>query len=125
MDISNYVAVAVFLGFGLAFVVINFILNAILTERSPEPQKYDTYECGEVPEGAGQVQYNVRYFIFALIFVLFDVEVIFLFPWAVVFRELGMFAFVEMLIFLLILILGLVYAWRKGVLHWFSRPVEH
>lgn len=125
MDVSNYAAVAVFLGFGMLFVLINFILNLILTEQSPEPQKYDTYECGEVPEGAGQVQYNVRYFIFALIFVLFDVEVIFLFPWAVVFRELGMFAFVEMLIFLAILILGLVYAWRKGVLHWFSRPVEH
>lgn len=125
MDISNYTAVAVFIGFGLAFVVINYVLNAIITARTPEPQKYDTYECGEVPEGVGQVQYNVRYFIFALIFVLFDVEVIFLFPWAVVYRELGMFAFVEMLIFLLILIFGLVYAWRKGVLHWFSRPVEH
>jgi NADH-quinone oxidoreductase subunit A len=125
MEISNYTAVAVFLGFGLAFVCINYILNALITKRQPEPQKYDVYECGEVPEGVAQIKYNVRYFIFALIFVLFDVEVIFVVPWAVVFRELGMFAFVEMLIFLSILILGLVYAWRKGVLHWFSRPVEH
>ena len=125
MDISNYTAVAVFIGFGLVFVVINYVLNAIITAKTPEPQKYDTYECGEVPEGTAHVQYNVRYFIFALIFVLFDVEVIFLFPWAVVYRDLGMFAFVEMLIFLVILIFGLVYAWRKGVLHWFSRPVEH
>ena len=125
MDISNYAAVAVFIGFGIAFVVFNYILNALITRRVPEPQKYDIYECGEVPEGQAQVQYNVRYFIFALIFVLFDVEVIFVVPWAVVFQELGMFAFVEMLIFLLILIFGLVYAWRKGVLHWFTRPVEH
>ena len=125
MDISNYNAVAIFIGFGLVFVVINYTLNALITRKVAEPQKYDSYECGEVPQGTAQVQYNVRYFIFALIFVLFDVEVIFVFPWAVVFRELGMFAFVEMLIFLLILILGLVYAWRKGVLHWFTRPVEH
>jgi NADH-quinone oxidoreductase subunit A len=125
MDISNYNAVAIFIGFGLVFVVINYTLNALITRKVAEPQKYDSYECGEVPQGTAQVQYNVRYFIFALIFVIFDVEVIFLFPWAVVFRELGLFAFVEMLIFLLILILGLVYAWRKGVLHWFTRPVEH
>ena len=125
MDISNYNAVAIFIGFGLVFVVINYTLNALITRKVAEPQKYDSYECGEVPQGTAQVQYNVRYFIFALIFVLFDVEVIFVFPWAVVFRELGLFAFVEMLIFLLILILGLVYAWGKGVLHWFTRPVEH
>jgi NADH-quinone oxidoreductase subunit A len=125
MDISNYNAVAIFIGFGLVFVVINYTLNALITRKVAEPQKYDSYECGEVPQGTAQVQYNVRYFMFALIFVLFDVEVIFVFPWAVVFRELGLFAFVEMLIFLLILILGLVYAWRKGVLHWFTRPVEH
>ena len=125
MEISNYAAVAVFLGFGLFFVVFNYFLNSLITEKVAEPQKYDIYECGEVPEGTAQIQYNVRYFIFALIFVLFDVEVIFIFPWAVVFRELGMFAFVEMLIFLLILIFGLVYAWKKGVLHWFTKPVEH
>lgn len=125
MEISNYLAVAVFIGSGAIFVLVNYALNALITRRVPEPQKYDTYECGEVPEGTAQVRYNVRYFIFALIFVLFDVEVIFLFPWAVVFRELGMFAFVEMLVFLTILIFGLVYAWRKGVLHWFTRPVEH
>jgi NADH-quinone oxidoreductase subunit A len=125
MEISNYNAVAIFIGFGLVFVVINYVLNALITRKVAEPQKYDSYECGEVPQGTAQIQYNVRYFIFALIFVIFDVEVIFVFPWAVVFRELGMFAFVEMLIFLLILILGLVYAWRKGVLHWFTRPVEH
>jgi NADH-quinone oxidoreductase subunit A len=125
MNLSSYTAVAVFIGFGVAFVAINYLLNALVTRKVAEPQKYDSYECGEVPEGSAQIQYNVRYFIFALIFVLFDVEVIFIFPWAVVYRDLGLFAFVEMLIFLLILILGLVYAWRKGVLHWFTRPVEH
>ena len=124
MEISNYAAVAVFIGIGIAFVVVNYTINALITRRVAEPQKYESYECGEVPEGTAHIQYNVRYFIFALIFVIFDVEVIFIFPWAVVFKELGMFAFVEMLVFLLILIFGLVYAWRKGVLHWFTRAVE-
>ena len=124
MDLSGYSAVPIFLGFGIVFVAFNYFLNSLVTRNVAEPQKYDSYECGEVPEGSAQIQYNVRYFIFALIFVLFDVEVIFIVPWAVVYRDLGMFAFVEMVLFLVILILGLVYAWRKGVLHWFTRPVE-
>ncbi len=77
-----------------------------------------SYECGEPTIGPSWIQYNVRYYVFALLFVIFDVEVVFLIPWAVVYKELGLFALVEMLIFIAILIFGLVYAWKKGVLKW-------
>jgi NADH:ubiquinone oxidoreductase subunit 3 (subunit A) len=77
-----------------------------------------TYESGVVPFGQAWAQFNVRYYLFGLIFVIFDVEVIYLYPWAIVFRQLGKFAFVEMLIFLVILMIGLAYAWRKGALEW-------
>jgi NAD(P)H-quinone oxidoreductase subunit 3 len=90
----------------------------LLAPRVESPQKRITYESGVIPFGQAWAQFNVRYYLFALIFVVFDVEVIYLYPWAVVFRQLGMLAFVEMLLFLLILLVGLVYAWRKGALEW-------
>ena len=68
MNLADYAAVAVFVGFGLIFVSFNYFLNSLVTAKVPEPQKYDIYECGEVPQGTAQIQYNVRYFIFALIF---------------------------------------------------------
>jgi len=85
---------------------------------TPLPEKYTTYECGEEPVGSAWIQFNIRFYVIALIFIIFDVEVVFLLPWAVVFRKLGMFAFVEGLIFLAILAVGLAYVWRKGDLAW-------
>ncbi len=116
---SEFVAVAIFLLVGTGIVLFTFLLAKIIRPASPEPVKLETYECGETPYGAATVQYNVRFYIFALLFVIFDVEAIFLFPWALVYRSLGLFAFIEMFIFLTILIFGLFYAWRKGVLKWF------
>ncbi|MBJ7260976.1 MAG: NADH-quinone oxidoreductase subunit A [Acidimicrobiia bacterium] len=83
----------------------------------PQADKYITYEAGSDPVG-GWGQSNVRYYVYALLFVIFDVEAVFIFPWAVGLGSLGMFGLVEMVIFILILALGLVYAWRKGVLRW-------
>jgi NADH-quinone oxidoreductase subunit A len=77
-----------------------------------------TYECGEVPLGDTRVRFNIRFYVVALIFLIFDVEVVFLFPWATVFKNLGWFAFFEMLVFLLILFVGYAYVWRKGDLDW-------
>ncbi len=77
-----------------------------------------TYESGCEPIGGAWIQFNIRYYMFALAFVIFDVETVFLYPWAVAFSKLGLFAFVEALIFIAILVLGLVYAWRKGALEW-------
>jgi NADH-quinone oxidoreductase subunit A len=79
-----------------------------------------TYESGNDPVGSSQVRFNVRYYIFALMFVIFDVETVFLYPWAVAHRSLGLFALIEMLVFVLLLVVGLIYAWRKKVLRWTS-----
>lgn len=124
MGIYGYVAVF-FLG-GLAFVVFNFVLAAFVTRlikaHNPHSSKQLSYECGEAPRTEAWVQYNARYYLFAMMFVLFDVEAAFLIPWAVGFKamflSLGWLALIEMVIFLTILGLALVYAWRKGALEW-------
>ncbi|MBI3990754.1 MAG: NADH-quinone oxidoreductase subunit A [Candidatus Omnitrophica bacterium] len=95
-----------------------FTFSWFLRPRKPTPVKNSTYECGILPQGSAWIQYNVVYYLFALIFVIFDVEVVFLFPWAITFKTLGPFAYVEMLIFIFILLLGLAYSWKKGILKW-------
>jgi NADH-quinone oxidoreductase subunit A len=90
----------------------------ILGPKKPNPIKRSTYECGIEPIGEGWVQFKAQYYIFALVFLVFDVETVFLFPWAVRLGQLGMFAVIEGVIFILILIAGLVYTWRKGMLEW-------
>lgn len=93
-------------------------LGSLLRPKRPQPQKYLTYESGVDPVGDGWSQSQVRYYIFALLFVMFDVETVFIFPWAVRLEAFGVFGLVEMLVFIAILAVGLVYAWRKGVLRW-------
>jgi NADH-quinone oxidoreductase subunit A len=104
----------------LAVLVVGGMLaiGSLLRPTRPQPQKYLTYESGVDPVGDGWSQSQIRYYIFALLFVMFDVEAVFIFPWAVRLEFLGVFGLVEMLIFIVILALGLVYAWRKGVLRW-------
>jgi NAD(P)H-quinone oxidoreductase subunit 3 len=82
------------------------------------PERRTTYESGMEPVGEAWIQFNIRYYMFALVFVVFDVETVFLYPWAVAFNQLGLLAFVESLVFIAILVVGLVYAWRKGALEW-------
>jgi NADH-quinone oxidoreductase subunit A len=89
-----------------------------LRPKNPNPIKSSIYECGMVPIGPAQVRYNARYYMFALLFVVFDVEAVFLYPWAVAHRQLGPFALVEALIFIVILGVGYAYAWRKRALEW-------
>ncbi len=103
---------------GVVFVLGGFFLSRLLAPDHPENVKNSAYECGEVPYGSAWVRFNVGYYIFALLFLVFEVEVLFLFPWAVVLREIGPLALVEGVIFLLILVFGLVFAWRKGYLVW-------
>jgi NAD(P)H-quinone oxidoreductase subunit 3 len=81
-------------------------------------EKLTTYECGENPSGPAWIQFNIRFYVFALIFIIFDVEAVFLLPWAVVFRELGLLAYVEGLVFIGVLVVALTYVWRKGDLEW-------
>ena len=105
---------------GVAFAVIAFTLNRMMRPRKPRPEKYTTYECGIDPVGQGWSQTQIRYYIFAFLFVIFDVESVFLFPWAVVFEHFQNAGqvLVEMIIFIGILALGLLYAWKKKVLEW-------
>lgn len=118
MILEDYSWVVLFLVVGVIFVAGGFMTNWLVRPSNPSDCKSSTYECGELPMGNSWIQFNVRYYLFALIFVIFDVEVVFLFPWAVVFNQLGLFAFVEMMVFIAILVIGLVYAWCKGILKW-------
>ncbi|MEM9156946.1 MAG: NAD(P)H-quinone oxidoreductase subunit 3 [Cyanobacteria bacterium J06642_2] len=94
------------------------ITNRIFAPKPGTGLRWTTYESGMEPIGGAWIQFNIRYYMFALVFVVFDVETVFLYPWAVAFHRLGLLAFVEALIFITILIVGLVYAWRKGALEW-------
>jgi NADH:ubiquinone oxidoreductase subunit 3 (subunit A) len=118
MLLVDWLYVGVFAIVGLLMAALPLAIVWALAPRLALPQKRMTYESGVVPFGQAWAQFNVRYYLFGLIFVIFDVEVIYLYPWAIVFRQLGKFAFVEMLIFLVILMIGLAYAWRKGALEW-------
>ena len=122
---ADYSYVAFFLILGIVFVVATLLASYAVRRRGRSASmavRLSTYECGEQPVGDAQAQFHVGYYIFALIFVVFDIETVFLAPWAVVLSKLEpslrMFAFAEMVVFLAILVVGLVYAWKKGVLKW-------
>lgn len=115
---SNHAFIGVFLITGILFVLAGFLISRFIRPHNPYPEKLTTYECGEEPVGGAWIQYNVRYYLFAILFVVFDVEIFFLFPWALVFRSLGLYSFIEMMVFLALLLLALIYAWRKGDLRW-------
>jgi NADH-quinone oxidoreductase subunit A len=115
---SQYITIGIFFLVGLALVGVTLQLARLVRPNVPTPEKYTTYESGIDPIGRGWAQTNVRYYIFALLFVIFDVEAVFLFPWAIVFERLGTQAFIEMLIFIAILAFALLYAIRKKMLEW-------
>ena len=113
----NYLAVAVLILAAIGMVVFMLGVGRLIRPNRAEGEKYIPYEAGSDPTGMFG-QSNVRYYVFALLFVIFDVEAVFIFPWAVNLEEFGWFGFVEMTVFVSILTFGLVYAWRKGVLRW-------
>ena len=115
---SQYAAILVFLLVGIGVVLFTFFMSRLIRPAHPYQAKNQNYECAEKPIGNSWVRFNNRFYIFALIFVVFDVEAVFLFPWAVAFGHLGLFALIEMIIFIGILVFGLYYAWKKGVLKW-------
>lgn len=115
----NFASVLLFLVVGFIFLAFTLLLSRLIQAKGKYGiDKYISYECGEVPEGSAWIRFNIRFYVFALIFIIFDVEIIFLLPWAVVFRRLGAFAFIEGLIFIAILAVGLAYVWKKGDLEW-------
>ena len=103
---------------GATFVGLVLIFSGIVAPKSTNPQKFDPYECGIPTEGVTWLQFNVGYYLFAILFLVFDVETVLVFPWAVVMKETGMAAFIEIVIFFFILGLGLLYAWKKHALKW-------
>ena len=116
--LRQYLTVAIFAGAAVLMVGAMLGVGRVLRPVRPQPQKYLNYECGVDPVGVGWSQSQIRYYVFALLFVMFDVEAVFIFPWAVRLEALQVFGLVEMAVFVVILLLGLVYAWRKGVLRW-------
>ena len=118
MVLYNYIFIGLLLLVAIVFAVAPLIVVRIIAPRKRSLAKGDTYECGVRTYGETWVRFRIQYYIYALMFVVFDIEVVFLFPWAVSYAGLGRFALVEMVVFLLILLVGLVYAWAKGVLRW-------
>ena len=115
---SDYVGVLVAAIFAVILVASALFANRILSPKQRSRTKGLTYECGMLPIGRARTQVHFRYYLFAILFLIFDIEAVFLFPWAVSFLGIGAAAFYEMLVFIAILGFGLLYAWRKGVLRW-------
>ena len=110
---------------GIIMVAVPLIVQSLVAPSKKSKEKLETYECGEESEGSAWLQFNIRFYVIALIFLIFDVEVVFLFPWAVVFKDLGLLAMVEMAIFLVILIVGFASVWVKADLNWVKRKVKY
>ena len=116
--VHNYLLIALLTGIAIVLGVAPLILAKFVAPKKPGHSKQSPYECGLESEGDPWVQFRVQYYIYALLFVIFDVEVVFIYPWALAWKLLGPVALAEMALFLAILAVGLVYAWRKGVLEW-------
>lgn len=121
--LQAYGYIGIFIILALLFAVFVIFLPFILTvlkviPKKPSAIKSDTYECGPETIGKTWVQFNFRYYLYALLFVAFDIETVFLYPWAVAFQQLALFGFIEMLVFIFILVIGYFYAWKKGALEW-------
>jgi NADH-quinone oxidoreductase subunit A len=122
--LNDYLPVLMLLGFSVSFAVLNLLVSWLLGKRAPtNPDKDSAFECGMKPfEDTGRRRFSVKFYVVAMLFILFDVEVVFLYPWAIQYKSLGMFAFVEMLVFLGVLFLGWFYVVRKGALDWNRAP---
>ena len=122
--LENYFPVLVFVIVGLAFGCVPILLGWLVAPNRPDSEKLSPFECGFEPFGDARMKFDVRYYLIAIIFILFDLEVAFLLPWATIFKEIAgtpeikMFGFIEMMVFLAILVIGYIYAWAKGALDW-------
>ena len=114
----GYGSVLVLVSLAVGIALIFVMLSRFVGPRNANPLKTSTYECGVEPTGSARQRFSVKFYIVAMLFILFDIEVAFLYPWAVLFRELGVFGLIEMAVFVFILLVGLMYAWRKGALEW-------
>jgi NADH-quinone oxidoreductase subunit A len=115
---TNWLYVGIFLVVGVIVPIVPLVFSRMVAPRKPNPIKQSTYECGIETVGDSWVQFKAQYYIFALVFLVFDVETVFLFPWALSLRQLPLFVVLEGVLFIAILVTGLVFAWRRGMLEW-------
>lgn len=115
---NEWLYVGIFLVIGIIVPIVPLVFSRLVAPRKPNPIKQSTYECGIETVGDSWVQFKAQYYIFALVFLIFDVETVFLFPWALSLKQLPLFVVLEGVLFIAILVVGLVYAWRKGMLEW-------
>jgi len=118
MTLADYLPIAFMLLLAIVFVAISLLISRFVAPSRPTPEKLAPYESGIIPEIEPAQRFPVQFYLVAMLFVIFDVETIYLYPWAVVFEEIGLFAFGEMMLFIGMLVVGLIYAWRKRVLKW-------
>ena len=116
--LENYFPVLLFIGIALVIGVLPLVLGRVLGPHRPDVKKLSPYECGFEAFEDARMKFDVRFYLVAILFILFDLEIAFLFPWAIVLKEIGTFGFVSMMIFLAILVVGFVYEWMKGALEW-------
>jgi len=116
--LQNYLPILIFISMGILFGILPLLLGFILSPRRPDPAKNSAYECGFNPLGDARLPFDVRFYLVAIFFIIFDVEAAFLFPWAVSLRQIGLFGFYAMLLFLVILVVGFIYEWKRGALEW-------
>jgi len=116
--LENYFPVLLFIFVGIAVGVGPIVMGAMLGPRRPDSEKLSPYECGFEAFEDARMKFDVRYYLVAILFILFDLEIAFLFPWAIVLNEIGLFGFFSMMIFLAVLVVGFIYEWMKGALEW-------
>ncbi|PIQ85491.1 MAG: NADH-quinone oxidoreductase subunit A [Candidatus Omnitrophica bacterium CG11_big_fil_rev_8_21_14_0_20_45_26] len=115
---AQYLFLGLFLLVAIAFPILPLVLAKIVAPKKNNPIKNSTYECGIEASGDAWIQFKAQYYVYALIFIVFDIETIFIYPWAVAYNQLGLFALLAMALFLFLLTFGLIYAWKKNILEW-------
>ena len=116
--LKDYLPIILFLIIALGLSISFVILNFILSPKKPDPEKLSPYECGFEPFNDSRIEFDVRFYLVAILFIIFDLEIAFLFPWAISLGKIGLFGFISMMIFLFILTVGFIYEWKKGALDW-------
>jgi len=116
--LENYLPILIFLVMGAVFGIVPLVLGRLVAPNHPDSDKLSPYECGFEAFEDSRMKFDVRYYLVAILFIIFDLEIAFLFPWAVVLKEIGMFGFMAMVVFLAILVVGFIYEWKKGALEW-------
>lgn len=116
--LEQYAPIGIMIIFAVGFGVVLVNVNKWLGPSKPSEEKLSTYESGMEPVRSARERFSVKFYLVAMLFIIFDIEIVFMYPWAVRFRELGLFGFIEMMVFILILLVGFLYVWRKGALRW-------